>query len=461
MVLGVAASITVVATPAVRANAAVTSDQPATPTAVEVFTVDPTADDPELTDDIQYVLGTAMARAEERPDDFAPPYIDPATNKLYAPTIHETSADAEAPITVDYATLPDAGTDVADDPEEAPPPGEEAPLIATARVAAADPLPTTGTKTFYPIVRQVKYSQASLDATADEAIIADVPGQEHVVATYIQEDHNRVVVEANAVTEDMRTAFASRYGADKVAIFLDPKSQRPEETSRDNDTNPFYGGSAAKYCTNGFGWNNGSTEYMLTAGHCNDQSSPQAKWLLPNGARIGTWTKWDTYEYGSIKLPGQNSYVGDVALVAMYGANETVGKIYTGNRTSNTSRDVARAELAYKGKKYCTGGRNKGVICNWKITHTGARVTYASGGVARNLFRGTKRGWCLYGGDSGGPVYTTQRNGKIVAKGIISGARGGGSDHFAGRFDGDDCVGWFSEVVRAEKAFPGAITKRP
>jgi hypothetical protein len=117
--------------------------------------------------------------------------------------------------------------------------------------------------------------------------------------------------------------------------------------------------------------------------------------------------------------------------------------------------------LAYKNKKYCTGGMNKGVICNWKITKTAAKVTYDDGEVGRNLFRGSKLGWCLYPGDSGGPVYTTRSSdGKVIAKGIISGGGGGGSDHYAGRFDGDDCVGWFSEVVRAEKAFPGAITKR-
>jgi hypothetical protein len=459
VILSVTASVCVVAGPAVVVNAAVTSDQPATPTAVEVFTVDPSEDDPEIAADAQFVLGTALERTEAKPDDFAPPYFDTNTGKLYAPTIHETSADAETPIVVDYATLPDPGTDIADDPEDPPPPGEETPLAEPARFAPAATLPTTGTKTFYPIVRQVKYSQAALEATADDAISADVPGKENIVSTYIQEDRNRVIVEANAVTEAMRTALATKYGTDRIAVFLNPTARRPALLNRQNDTNPYKGGSAELSCTNGFAWNDGGTDYMLTAGHC---TVPGWKWLLPNGAQIGEDTKWDTFgEFGSVKLPGQKTYVGDAAIVDMYGANQSMGKIYTGNRTSSKTRDVARSELAYKGKSYCTGGRNRGALCGWKIKKVAKNVNYANGTVGRNLFYGEKKGWCLWGGDSGGPVYTTQSsNGKIVAKGIISGGGGGGDDHYAGRFD-DPCHAWFSEVVRAEKAFPGAITKRP
>jgi hypothetical protein len=460
LVFGVTASVCVVAGPSAAADTAVTTDQPATPTAVEVFTVDPSADDPEIAADAQFVLGTALERAEAKPGDLAPPYFDTNTGKLYAPTIHETSADAETPIVVDYATLPDPGTDLADDPEDPPPPGEQPPLAAPARLAASASLPTTGTKTFYPIVRQVKYSQASLEATSDDAISADVPGKENIVSTYVQKERNRVVVEANAVTEAMRTALAAKYGVDKIAIHLNPAAERAKALSRQNDTNPHKGGSATLDCTNGFSWNNGSTEYMLTAGHCGAQ--PQDEWLQPSGARIGTWTKWDTYKYGpgSIKLPGQKAYAGDVGLVEMWGANKSIGKIYTGNRTSSKTRDVARSELAFEGKSYCTGGRNRGALCGWKIKKVAKNHKYEDGAVLRNAFYGEKKGWCLWGGDSGGPVYTTQSNGKIVAKGIISGGGGGGSDYYAGHSD-SPCRAWFSEVKRAEKAFPGAITKRP
>lgn len=458
LVLSMAASASVVASSTVAANAAVTSATAATATAVEVITTDPD-NSVELAADVQFALATAMARAEAQPADFAPPYVDPATSKVYAPTIHETSADAETPIVVDYATMPDEGTDIADEPEDAPPPGEQAPAAKPARIAAAATLPTTGTRTFYPVVRQAKYSQTSLEATADAAIAANVPSKDNIVATYLEEDRNRVIVEANAVTEDMRTALADLYGADKVAIYLAPQSTRPSLASRNNDSNPFKGGSATLDCTNGFGWNDGSTEYMLTAGHC---VSPGQRWLMPNGARIGDSTRYDTFnDSGSTTWPG-NSYPGDVALIDMYGANTTVGQIYTGNKTSNASRDVARAELAYKNKKYCTGGRNRGALCGWKIDKIAMRVNYSGGMVGRNLFRGKKKGWCLWGGDSGGSVYTTQSsNGKIVAKGIISGTVDtGGNDHYAGDSDAN-CQGFFSEVVRAEKAFPGAITKRP
>jgi hypothetical protein len=458
LVFGVAASVCVVAGPSAAANTAVTTDQPATPTAVEVFTVDPSADDPEIAADAQFVLGTALERAEAKPDDLAPPYFDTNTGKLYAPTIHETSADAETPIVVDYATLPDPGTDLADDPEDPPPPGEQPPLAAPARLAASASLPTTGTKTFYPIVRQVKYSQASLEATSDDAISADVPGKENIVSTYVQKDRNRVVVEANAVTEAMRTALATKYGVDKIAIHLNPTAERARAMSRQNDTNPYKGGSAARSCTHGFSWNNGSTDYMLTAGHCTE---PGLLWLHPNESIIAETTKWDTFDdWGSIKLPGQKTYAGDVALVDMYGANRSIGKIYTGNKTSDKSRDVARSELAYEGKSYCTGGRNRGALCGWKIKKVAMNHKYEDGETVRNVFYAEKKGWCLWGGDSGGPVYTTQSNGKIVAKGIISGAGGGGDDHYAGLLD-RPCKGWFSEVKRAEKAFPGAIAKRP
>lgn len=460
LILAVAASAITVTGPAVAANAQITGDQPATPTAVEVFTADP-AGGLELAADIQFALEAAQVRAEAKPADLAPPFVDPATGRLNAPTIHETSADAEAPITVDLATLPDEGADVADEPEEPAPAGEVA-SVETAKAEPVAQVAAVGTTTFYPVVRQVKYSFATLNATSDDVIAANVPNADNIIASYLQEGRNRVIVEANAVTEAMRTALATRYGADQVAIYLSPTSELPTTASRDNDSNPYFGGSAISNCTNGFSWNNGSAEYMLTAGHCTAASGQS--WLEPSGTRVGTTTTWDTWKpgSGSVKVAGQNYHVGDASLIAMYGANTSAGRIYTGGKTSSTSRAVGSSGPAQKNKKYCTGGRNKGVLCNWKITQVRANVKINDHGTTvwgRNLFRGTKRGWCIYGGDSGGPVYTTRGDGKIVAKGTITSAKGGGSDHFAGALDGDPCVSWFSEVQLAEKSFPGAITK--
>jgi hypothetical protein len=119
---------------------------------------------------------------------------------------------------------------------------------------------------------------------------------------------------------------------------------------------------------------------------------------------------------------------------------------------------------ALKGDKYCTDGQASaeasngphGPICNWTVAWTAGNVRYVDGTIARNVFEGQKHYWCTRPGDSGGPDYIVPGSGStIAAKGIISGAGGGGSDHYAAASE-SPCIDISTDIW---DAFPGDILK--
>jgi hypothetical protein len=77
--------------------------------------------------------------------------------------------------------------------------------------------------------------------------------------------------------------------------------------------------------------------------------------------------------------------------------------------------------------------------------------------VARRVWIGYKTGFCMQPGDSGGSVYTVGGDGKVAAKGIISGAGGrGGADSWAGAGE-MPCLNIFTDIRDAYYALPGSL----
>ncbi|TDC36675.1 S1 family peptidase [Micromonospora sp. KC213] len=438
-------------------SADVTGARPATATAVEVFTVPPAVPD-QLADDVAIALETAEARAEADPTDLAPPYVDPTTGRIVsgvrASAASTKVAYAGAGIAVNATDVDDGNDDptqagVESDKTEEPPPAES--------TALADPesdqiiIP----RMFYPRTPAVKYSLADLTAVQDEVLGSDVPGVSSLYAASVDAERNRVVVRASALTEQTRTALASRYGADKVAVFLTPGADVGATVSRDNDANPFYGGATVHTnrgtCTIGFSWTHEGEHYFLTAGHCTSANT-DVRMPRYGSSKVGKVVRdnWNN-STGSVKLSGQSYYSGDLALVKMNSGWKTDPKMYVGGPNSSGSRvvkGVASRSPKY-GDKYCTGGTTTGEQCGWKVVDTKVTIRYRDGEMLRNATLGERLGVCIKNGDSGGPVYSVS-GGKVVAKGIIS---GGGQYDFG-------CTQLFTDIRLAEKALPGIVKKR-
>jgi hypothetical protein len=431
----------------------VTGDQPATATAVEVFTAAPATPD-QLADDVAQALETAETRAEADPADLAPPYVDRATGRIVAGVRTEAGstkvAYAAASIAVNPSEVDEGNDDPAQDGVETGK-TEEPPAASEAAPNQAVIIP----RLFYPSTPKAKYSLADLDTVKDAVLESDVPGVANLYAASVDAERNRVVVRATALTEETRTALATRYGADKVAVHLTPGVSPGAEYSRDDDANPFYGGSTTNTnvgtCTVGFSWTHEGQSYFLTAGHCTSANS-DVRMPHYGSTKIGKVVKdnWNNTT-GSTKMSGVSYYSGDLSLVKMNGNWLTAGNMYVGGPNGSSHRKVkgVAARSPKKGDKYCTGGTTQGEICGWKVVEPKTNIKYRDGQMARNITLGKKSGKCTAPGDSGGPIYTIS-GGKVVAKGIHSGG---------GKWSDGDCLEVFTDIRLAEKALPGIVKK--
>ncbi|MGP3919276.1 trypsin-like serine protease [Nonomuraea sp. 10N515B] len=435
---------------------------------VPVFTEDFTPAQP-LDAGLSVALERAEARAETRPTELAPPYV--SEGRIVAPTTADTTGTGRVPyaaaaIAVSTDTLVDEG---GDDPNIGGTgegkdgiPAEPTTTAATQEEEESSAQPTaTGVATYYyPTVTTVKYTYAELTAVQEEILTLDVPGAPTMHTAYVDAARNRVVVTVASVDDALRQALTDRYGAEKVAIEVNAEEVAPAQTARHNDTSPFFGGArtTTSSCTTGFAWKHEGVPYLVTAGHC--VSLHQNYYMPVPHYAVGKVTSdnWDTIR-GTVKFPSQSYYAGDLGLVRLAGGNNAAPYVYTANATSNTRREVAGpwSRAPRRGDKYCTGGATTGELCGWTVSQTGVTVKYSSGGVARNMVKGSKTGRCTAAGDSGGPIYTVRSDGKIVAKGINSGGGGGGSNNYGGTFD--PCRDYFTDIRLAEKAMPGIVKK--
>jgi hypothetical protein len=202
-------------------------------------------------------------------------------------------------------------------------------------------------------------------------------------------------------------AAQSALASSPVAVTVKSTGGRPVNTSRLNDSAPYYGGARwgiannTPFCTTGWPvWRDGRT-MMLTAAHCT--SSGVQAYDGGNDYMGVTRDRW----------PGLDSMLIDVSS----GPYMFDGDIY-----SNWTKPVVGVTSLYYGSWVCTSGAKSGVICNMRITLTGAG--YTSGGVwVYPSYRATKNGTGAVSGqgDSGGPVFSLAVNqSQVLAAGIIT-----------------------------------------
>lgn len=378
------------------------------------------ADVKTLPEPTALALDTARKLAEQHPDDFGEPWVDPKTGQVVLGTVTGTGNRLAA----------DQGKDV--------------------------------------VQRPVTRSKAVLEKIKDGAIgepAADVPDAQAIRMTRIDAEHNRVIVTVNTTTDAMLQALTARYGADAFAVEVDP-AFNPTKSSRSDDGPDNWGGAAEMTirqspdgnvvgCSSGIPvWLPGDKSGMLTAGHC----APKGGFFFNgNDTDYMGWVSENTRENwydgrGSTLLPGQSEFRGDLALIEI--PNGTSGYyIYRGS-VSNPYTSII-GQLAPRrtqvGDTYCNSGYKRGELCGWKVYNYGININYSGGETVRNVVAGSKTGTCTGHGDSGGPTYYVMSNGRVQVKGIHS----GGSN-----LDGSgDCREYFTDVWDALDAFPGIFPR--
>lgn len=233
--------------------------------------------------------------------------------------------------------------------------------------------------------------------------------------------------------------------------------------SRPADWGPHKGGSRINApvggCTAGFMWDTGRPDAVVTAGHC-AHAGGWGAWPSPYAHQIEFYANsrenWNPGT-GTVVLTGQTQLLGDLAMgyqrTGPYGPPPS-RQVYVGGSSSNTYVTVAGywTTPATQNHQYCVGGATTGELCGWKVVSLGyENISYYNNqgvyvGTARRIVHGTKSSPCTMTGDSGGPVYTKDSNGKAWAKGYHSGGSGGST-----------CHQYFTDQPLADQAFPGSV----
>jgi V8-like Glu-specific endopeptidase len=433
------------------ASAEITTDQPATATAVAVTTTPPTTDE-TLPRGYAEALQTAVDRAFAAPTEYAMPYV--ANDALIVPVSTAASSTTVATANQDIAVTPAATVTYTDDPNTPSTEPDKSTLDPTEGTGGDDTFSTMSADVIVePVVYYVPHTVATLTAAQEEVLTltdAELPGAGNLRTATIDPANDRVVIEAATVTQEMREALAARYGSTRVALQITPSLALPSwKATRQHDTPPYYGGayieSSVGSCTAAFAWTHQGVSYLLTAGHCTSLHG----YVNNNDTTLGTVSadNWNNTT-GSVKLSGLDYYSGDASTVRLY--DTSYGRVYKGSASSSTSRAVTSRydRRSLVGDTYCVSGMRTGEMCGWRVVATYMTVKYSDGSVLRNATRGYRYGTCTKGGDSGAPIYRIKSDGTIQAKGILS----GGSTNTSG-----DCLDYFTDTYLAEKALPGII----
>lgn len=335
-------------------------------------------------------------------------------------------------------------------------------VSAAGRAAASSILARPSLAQVSRRVDVVRHSRAKLQRIIDGAI-GPQPGGAVVYASYPDPAHDRVILEASQAPDAFLYALAGRFDATAIAVYVQPSHRGSGLSNRNNDISPFWGGAQinapAGGCTDAFSWHAGSTQMMLTAGHCAPNgggvSTPASSMGSVNSNTEESWNGG----VGTVYLSGQSTYRGDIALIRLYSGLLSTGIMYRGGPGSGQTATVMEqwSRSPQNGDQYCTGGAYSGEICGWVVDWVGGNYYYSdSNETARHVTHGTKKAWCVIPGDSGGPTYTVRSDGGIAAKGIISGVNI--HDNYADWYEPWSCENVFTDIWDAWYAFPGILT---
>lgn len=288
-------------------------------------------------------------------------------------------------------------------------------------------------------------------------IVSGFPGEALVIESGVDLATGRASVLMSALPSKVQSLFAKRSYASDLLFVVDESAAPASLSSRDSDPSPHSGGAKIRVpaggCTSGFMWNTGRPDAIVFAGHC----APAGGWgsIGPDSIEIysGSRENWDD-GVGTVSMNGLA--IGDIAMgYIRSGYLVNRGRIYVGGVSSNSLRTVGGVWGRYPmaGDQYCTGGASFGELCGYVVQAGGPvnafyidQATNQFTGEARRVWVGRKSsGACSGPGDSGGPVYTVATDGKVWAKGYISGA------------NRSACRNYFTSQVDADTLLPGGV----
>ncbi|MEV0805340.1 S1 family peptidase [Micromonospora sp. NPDC050200] len=433
------------------AHAEITTDQPATSTAVAVTTTQPTSDQ-TLQPGYAEALDIAVERAYASPADYSMPYVE--NDQLIVPVSQTASAETIATASADMTVTPASTGTITDDPNTPSTDPDKGTLTTTTTSTKSGTFtPMKAEVIIEPMVERVPYTMDQLTAAQDEVLTLtddQLVGAANLRTATIDPVNNRIVIKAATVTQEMREALAARYGANRVALQLVPGMTVPSPKSgRQYDTAPYYGGAyfytSVGGCSTAFAWTHEGVHYMLTAGHCTSLNG----WAYNRNVTLGyvSADNWNNTT-GSVKVNGKAYYSGDASTIKL--TQTSYGRVYKGSSTSTSSRAVTgrMGRRSSVGDTYCVSGQVTGEMCGFHVHSTYVTVRYTDGATLRNAMEGYRYGNCTRGGDSGAPIYNIKSDGTVTARGILS----GGSTNTSGH-----CYDYFTDTYLAELALPGII----
>lgn len=329
--------------------------------------------------------------------------------------------------------------------------------------------------------RHVRYGYARLEKIKyDVTFLTEktAPDSSSIVATVPDPQHDRIVIWANHLTPRLMRSLADRYGTRAIAVRYVPglNPSRTASQSRLHDGPTYFGGGAwinmydgsgAEGCTSGIPWYYDDKSQMITAGHCAHAgayvTAGSSNEITFGSVRTGTDENWDE-GVGTVKLPGQTVFRGDISRIQMSRDGDTSSSaahsgyyVFKGNGDSSSVRVISQMwdRRAQYGDEYCTDGSRSYEVCSWTVLGAGSTWRYTGDPgqpYARNVVIGIKNtGKCVIPGDSGGPTYTVKSDGTVAVKGIISGASMGYSTGSAG----NPCYNVFTDAYDVMAAFGG------
>ncbi|WP_018333832.1 S1 family peptidase [Actinomycetospora chiangmaiensis] len=233
-----------------------------------------------------------------------------------------------------------------------------------------------------------------VDPTTNQTVVA-VVGPATKAATDFAADENPAAVRVQPMSAPIRALVAAPLVGGTAITTVTSTSTSGGVTT-----------TTGIRCSDGFSVRRNTTTYLLTAGHCTQNTS---SWSGPNGQRIGNvaLTAWPTNDYGIIQVANTAAWRGS-------------GQVRGGPT-------VTGATEAPVGTQVCRSGSTSGYHCG-VIEAKNVTVNYGNGVTVQGL---TQTSACAESGDSGGSFLAP---GTAQAQGLLSGGSGdcttGGTTYF-------------------------------
>lgn len=261
------------------------------------------------------------------------------------------------------------------------------------------------------LVKGAPFSPAEL-AAARRLVVVD--GRASTVST--KKDGSAIAVGVRSA------ALLHAFPAEVAGVPLELSVADPVPLSRWADTRPFYGGGAiisdqtGAACSTAFGaHDSGGHMYMISADHCRP-----GLYRTPTGLVVGTSKIWDAdrdvlaidTDDGRYLLPSTSPSSGNRVYA---GAADM-----TGAGIGETTRVVRGSGSFVLGEYVCTSGAFSGERCSNRVVLLNDTINIGYPLYNMIMLENVNHANAAGQGDSGGPIYPTNPDGTVTAKGVVS-----------------------------------------